>query len=174
MRRKRNLLILYMLLTGIVFYFVQILFFNVYLSIGGIAPDLLLILTAFIGMRLGPIPGALFGFVSGLAQDATIDFFGLHALANTVVGFTADKLGVRKVLLVEKYYFVVMVLVLSLIHGVIYYGILSLEGPVYFWYQISYYGLPNSLYSATTTFVLWLLIPASLLEFVHFDVRYEY
>ena len=40
-------------------------------SVGGVTPDLPLILTAIVALRRGPEAGCLVGFAAGLFQDAT-------------------------------------------------------------------------------------------------------
>jgi len=40
-------------------------------SVGGVTPDLPLILTALVALRRGPEAGCLVGFAAGLLQDAT-------------------------------------------------------------------------------------------------------
>ncbi len=173
MRRKRNLLILSLILSGALFYFFQITVFNNFLAIGHNVPDLLLILTVFISMRLGQIPGSLYGFAAGFFQDVLIDFYGLQALCKTLVGFTAPYFLSPRILLVEKFYFPFVVLFSSLIHDVIFYGIQSLDSRLDFFSLLFHYGLPNSLYTAVTAFLLWMFIPDRIINFVRYDVKYE-
>jgi rod shape-determining protein MreD len=57
-------------------------------SIGGVTPDLPLILTAFIALRRGPETGCLVGFASGLFQDAASGgLLGVQALSRALAGF---------------------------------------------------------------------------------------
>ena len=174
MRRKRNLLILTLCLTGAVAYYVQLNFINVFFSIGENVPDLLLIVTVFVGGRLGQIPGSLYGFTAGLFQDALIDFYGIHALCKTVVGFAVKFFGMERVMLVEKYYFPVVVFACAILHSVIFNSIQSLDGHAGFWALMLHYGLGNSVYSGLAALVLRLALPAAWVEFIRYDVRYEY
>jgi rod shape-determining protein MreD len=58
-------------------------------SVGGVTPDLPLILTALIALRRGPEAGCLVGFAAGLLQDATGGgLLGVQGLSRALVGFT--------------------------------------------------------------------------------------
>jgi rod shape-determining protein MreD len=173
MRRKRNLLILSLTFTGVLFYFLQINVVNNFLAIGQNVPDLLLILTVFISLRLGQIPGSLYGFAAGLLQDVLIDFYGLQALCKTIVGFSASYFESRKILLVEKFYFPFIVLFSALIHDFVFYAVQSLDSRVDFFSLLLHYGLPNSLYTAVMSFLLWMIIPDKFINFIRYDVKYD-
>ena len=57
-------------------------------SVGGVTPDLPLILTALVALRRGPEAGCLVGFAAGLLQDATGGgLLGVQALSRAVAGF---------------------------------------------------------------------------------------
>ena len=174
MRRKRNQLILTLSLTGLLFYFLQTTLINPFLYIGPNMPDLLLILTVFVGIRLGQIAGPVFGFTAGLMQDALIDFYGLNALCKTVTGFTVKYFGTEKVLLVEKYYFPLVVFFSSIIHALLFYGFQSLDPSLNFYSLFIDHGLPNSIYSALAAFVLRIATPERFLNFINFDAKHEY
>ncbi len=174
MRRKRNQLLMSLSLTGLLFHLLQTTFVNPFLSIGPSSPDLLLILTVFIGIRLGQMGGSFFGFFAGLLQDALIDFYGLTAMCKTIVGFSAKYFKTERVLLIEKYYFPIVVFFSSIIHSLLFYGFYSLDDRLNFYTLFMNYGLPNALYSGVMAFVLWLTTPDSVLKFVNYDVRYEY
>jgi rod shape-determining protein MreD len=56
-------------------------------TIGGISPDLPLLLLMFFAHYLGSMPGKLLGFVGGLVQDVLgLAPLGFHALLGTVIG----------------------------------------------------------------------------------------
>jgi len=58
-------------------------------GIGGITPDVPLILTVLIALRYGPESGCLAGFVAGLLQDATGGgLVGVQALTKGLAGFS--------------------------------------------------------------------------------------
>jgi rod shape-determining protein MreD len=57
-------------------------------GVGGITPDVPLILTALIALRYGPESGCLAGFVAGLLQDASGGgLVGVQALTKGLAGF---------------------------------------------------------------------------------------
>jgi rod shape-determining protein MreD len=59
-------------------------------GIGGIVPDVPVVLTVLLALRYGAEAGCLTGFALGLAQDAVAGGpLGLHALSKAVVGFIA-------------------------------------------------------------------------------------
>src|SRR5262245_24619748 len=65
-------------------------------SIGGITPDLPLIMTALIALRRGPETGCLVGFASGLLQDAVGGgLLGVQALSRAMAGFAIGLLPGR-------------------------------------------------------------------------------
>ena len=60
------------------------------LRIGGVTPDIPLILAVLLGLRRGPEVGCLSGFAVGLLQDvAAGGFVGAQALTKALVGFAA-------------------------------------------------------------------------------------
>jgi rod shape-determining protein MreD len=65
-------------------------------SIGGVTPDLPLILTALIALRRGPETGCMVGFASGLFQDAASGgLLGVQALSRALAGFAMGLLPGR-------------------------------------------------------------------------------
>lgn len=65
-------------------------------SVGGVTPDLPLILTVMIALRRGPEVGCLVGFAAGLLQDATGGgLLGVQALCRALVGFAIGLLPGR-------------------------------------------------------------------------------
>jgi len=174
MRRKRNQLIIVLTLTGVLFYFLQIIFVNTILMVGQNVPDLLLILTLFIGYRLRQIPGSLFGFVAGFFQDVLTGFYGLQSLCKTLMGYGARSFLSPRVHLIEKFYFPFVVLVGALAHDAVFYAFQSIGSPLQFWNLYVNYAMPNALYSAVMTFILWMIIPNKIIEFVRYDVKYDW
>jgi rod shape-determining protein MreD len=58
------------------------------LSVGGVTPDLPLIVTAFLALRRGPEIGCLAGFLAGFLQDmAGGGLIGVQALTKALAGF---------------------------------------------------------------------------------------
>jgi len=65
-------------------------------SVGGVTPDLPLILTALVALRRGPEAGCLVGFAAGLLQDATGGgLLGVQALSRALAGFAMGVLPAR-------------------------------------------------------------------------------
>src|SRR5881409_665798 len=65
-------------------------------SIGGVMPDLPLIMTALVALRRGPETGCLVGFASGLFQDAASgSLLGVQALSRGLAGFAVGLLPGR-------------------------------------------------------------------------------
>ena len=58
------------------------------LSVGGVTPDVPLIVTAFLALRRGPEIGCLAGFIAGFLQDmAGGGLIGIQALTKALAGF---------------------------------------------------------------------------------------
>jgi rod shape-determining protein MreD len=66
------------------------------LSLGGIKPDLALVLLYIIGLLTGPAEAALVGMAIGLVQDiGSASFIGFSGLTRGLIGFSAGLLGRR-------------------------------------------------------------------------------
>jgi rod shape-determining protein MreD len=64
------------------------------IAIGGIRPDLTVLLVVLAGLRGGPITGTIVGFLLGLFQDLLVpETLGMNALAKALVGWQAGKLS---------------------------------------------------------------------------------
>jgi rod shape-determining protein MreD len=62
-------------------------------GVGGVVPDLPVVLTVLLALRYGAEAGCLTGFALGLAQDAVAGGpLGLHALSKALLGFVAGDL----------------------------------------------------------------------------------
>ncbi|HTY37676.1 MAG TPA: rod shape-determining protein MreD [Bacteroidota bacterium] len=95
-------------------------------SIGGFVPDVFLIWVVYVAVRRGQIEATITGFIVGLLQDAvSMQFFGLSALTKTIAGFVAGYFfndnSTEQTL--GSYRFLTIVLLSSVVHNVIYYGI---------------------------------------------------
>ena len=63
------------------------------LGVGGVVPDLPVVLVVLLALRRGPEVGCLTGFALGLIQDAIVGGpLGLQALSKAVIGFVAGGL----------------------------------------------------------------------------------
>src|SRR5712691_13350288 len=66
------------------------------LGIGGVTPDIPLIVVVLLALRRGPEFGCASGFAAGLLQDmATGGLLGVQALTKALVGFFIGALGGR-------------------------------------------------------------------------------
>ncbi|HYF04446.1 MAG TPA: rod shape-determining protein MreD [Patescibacteria group bacterium] len=94
------------------------------ISVAGVTPDLLLILTVWIGVKEGRAVGQFAGFGSGLLFDIiSVDVLGTNALAKAIAGFIAglfytddereDRTG--------NFRFLLIVFLCALIHNLIYF-----------------------------------------------------
>lgn len=80
----RKIVMLFMILIG---YLLQSTLFSV-ISLGGVAPNMLIILTATCGFMRGHKEGMFVGFVSGLLLDVLFGgILGFYALIFTLVGY---------------------------------------------------------------------------------------
>jgi rod shape-determining protein MreD len=62
----------------------------------GVGADLFLIFTVIVAIVRGPLWGAVFGFVIGLAADIdSLQHLGLHSLVYVVLGYVVGMLAVR-------------------------------------------------------------------------------
>jgi len=95
-------------------------------SIGGVTPDLPLILTALIALRRGPETGCLVGFVSGLFQDAASGgLLGVQALSRALAGFVMGLLPGR-VWVSHPLVQIPGLLLLTIAEGLLRFGLLQL------------------------------------------------
>ncbi|MES2764834.1 MAG: rod shape-determining protein MreD [Bacteroidota bacterium] len=94
------------------------------ISVAGVTPDLLLLLTVWIALKEGQSVGQFAGFGAGLLFDIiSVDVLGTNALAKSIAGFIAgyfysedereDKTG--------SYKFLLIVFLCALIHNLIYF-----------------------------------------------------
>lgn len=62
-------------------------------AVGGVTPDLQLILLVFLALRRGSMSGQVAGFAGGLLEDlVSLAPLGFHALVRTLVGYSAGLL----------------------------------------------------------------------------------
>jgi len=98
---------------------------STHLSVFGLSPDLLLILTAAVAARSGATAGQGYGFLAGLFLDiASGHIFGAHALLLTITGYLIGRLR-RQMDVTSGPSGAVIVAVLTPIYGLLY-GLLGL------------------------------------------------
>lgn len=96
-----------------------------YLTIGGFRPDLLLLVTALVALRDGPLPGIRVGFAAGLLADLLLNQapVGLSALVLLAVGYAV---GIGRPYLAPESVFAPLVVAFSAtVAGIASYGVLA-------------------------------------------------
>jgi rod shape-determining protein MreD len=89
---------MYVIFTIIVFIGAIVLQTSIlhFIPIGGIIPDLVLVIIVYLGLLRGPETGCFSGFVFGLMQDALSNVpLGSNALSKTIIGFLCGMSGRR-------------------------------------------------------------------------------
>lgn len=131
-----------------------------FMSIGGVTPDLLLILVVWIALGTGQLSGTIAGFLVGLLMDGiTGDVLGTNALAKTAVGFVAGYFfNENKVLLTLGHYPALLITLLcAVIHNVIYYFFHARYAEITMNAFILKYGLASALFTTVLTIVPMLI-----------------
>jgi len=97
------------------------------IAIGGVTPDLVLIVLTYYAQKTGSMPGQLAGFGAGIVEDLlSVSPLGFHALVRTIIGFLAG-LTHNKMFLDPIFMPIIAVLVVTLFKGVI----ASLTGSIF-------------------------------------------
>ncbi|MBI5477183.1 MAG: rod shape-determining protein MreD [Ignavibacteriales bacterium] len=124
------------------------------ISIKQISPDLLLIWIVYIALKEGQFTGIIWGFVIGLMFDLSGGLFiGLAAMTKTIAGFLAGYFhGENKApLTLGSYRFVLIILLVSLVHSVIYFVLFTRGSDIGFWKAIFQYGVATSFYTSAVS-----------------------
>lgn len=94
-------------------------------GVGGVVPDLPILLVVLLALRRGPEVGCLIGFALGLAQDVVAGGpLGLHALTKALVGFVAGGLP-RWCVVTNPVVPIAMVVLATVAGGVLRWGVLQ-------------------------------------------------
>ena len=128
-------------------------------NIGGIVPNLILILTASIGFRVGRKNGLIVGFVAGLLSDIFFgNVLGLYAFIYMYLGFINGSF--KKVLLQGDYKLPMLLIALSdIIYGHAMYILkFFIRGDFHYWYYIRSIMLPELIYTTVMALALFPLI----------------
>ncbi|HJP32210.1 MAG: rod shape-determining protein MreD [Candidatus Latescibacteria bacterium] len=129
-----------------------------HLQIGGLQPDLILLVIVFIALLAGQIEAALLGFAIGLCQDTySPQDLGLNALAKSLVGFAV---GVgRGGILADSVQVQVAVLIAAvLLHDSIFYIGSSATSISEVPYLMVRFGIGRAIYTGILGFfIAWLL-----------------
>src|SRR5436309_9238055 len=118
------------------------------LGIGGVTPDLPLIVVVLLALRRGPEFGCVAGFGAGLLQDAAGGgLIGVQALTKAVIGFAIGALGER-LTVSQPLVQVPGLVLLSLLEGLARLGLLQLfHFPAPFGGLLMYVIVPQALYN---------------------------
>lgn len=134
-----------------------------FIEIGGLTPDLLLILVVWIALSEGQFVGLFFGFGIGILFDLTTnDVIGTNALAKTVVAFIAGyfyKEG-KQEQTIGSVRFLFTVFIASVFHNIIYFFFYIKVSEMDYWSLFTQYGIAISLYTTImSVFGMLLMIP---------------
>ena len=127
------------------------------LSLQGVTPDILTIWIVYIALKEGQLHATIWGFGIGLVSDlVTGSFIGLAALTKTVCGFVAGYFynENKAQLTLSSYRFILIVLIVSLIHNMIYFIIFTRGSEIGIVQAVIEVGLATTFYTATITFLL--------------------
>ncbi|MFP4526924.1 MAG: rod shape-determining protein MreD [Candidatus Kapaibacterium sp.] len=119
-------------------------------AIGGMTPDLLLILTVWIVIHEGRFKGLFAGFAIGLLLDLlSTDVIGTNALTKTVAAFIAGAFyrEGKADQIAGSLKFLMIVLISSIAHNLIYYFFYLRVTEINLWEFFAKYGIATSLYT---------------------------
>ena len=131
------------------------------ISIGAWRPDLIVLVTIFIGLRFGVSAGTVAGFLLGVLQDSFSPIpVGISALANTVVGFLAGQVRQMRLAYNAKIFAVIILILLQMS---IFYLVYQVQTDISYLYLVATRVFPNTVY----TFLIAILL--SLFFRVHIE-----
>ncbi len=128
------------------------------LDLGGITPNLLIVLTASFGFMRGDKEGLLIGFICGILMDIFFaDYIGLYALVYMYIGFLNGKF--QKIFYPDDIKLPITLIVFSdLAYGLLCYLSFLLRGKFHFGYYFVNIILPEIVYTIIVTIALYPLI----------------
>ncbi len=138
---------------------VSLVFLN-FLAIGGVSPDVLLILCVWVALSEGQFAGMLFAFAVGMIFDiASNDVLGTNALAKIMAAFVAGYFFNEKKVneTIGGVKFLVVVTISGLTHNLIYYFLYIRPSEISFTGFFLKYGIAFTLYTTVLSIVpmLW-------------------
>lgn len=139
------------LLKAVILIVVQASFTDM-ISIGGIAPDLVLIFIVYLAVREGQLYALPWGFFLGLVLDLSGGtVIGLSALSKTAAAFTAGYFySENKITMtLATYRFLLLVLFTAFVHNVIYFLIFTLGSGIGLFTAVFGYGLASAVFTST-------------------------
>ncbi len=131
-----------------------------FFSIESVIPDIVVIWLVYVSLREGQIAGSIAGFFAGLILDfVSGDFLGLSALTKSLCGFFAgyfyDEFKTSQTFGTYRFFFAV--LLSSLLHNVVYFGVYLFGTEISMLRLFIQFGLGTSAYTAALSIipVLW-------------------
>ena len=149
---------IYLLLLNIVCFVLQTTVFR-HLPLGGVVPNILIMITAASGLMYGRKLGMFSGFVGGLMIDAMFNsVIGLTILIYSFIGYVNGMLN--KLYFKERLYIPVITIVLSdLAYGVLYYVCrFMLRGRMDFMFYLMHVMIPAAVYTLIIGVPIYLLM----------------
>ena len=149
---------IYLLLLNIVCFVLQTTVFR-HLPLGGVVPNILIMITAASGLMYGRKLGMFSGFVCGLMIDAMFNsVIGLTILIYSFIGYVNGMLN--KLYFKERLYIPVITIVLSdLAYGVLYYVCrFMLRGRMDFMFYLMHVMIPEAVYTLIIGVPIYLLM----------------
>jgi len=148
----RKFIVFIMLILG---YLLQSTLFQT-LSLGGISPNILIILTSCFGFMRGKKDGMIIGFVSGLMLDVLFgNLLGFYALLYMIIGYLN---GFFASIFYPEDIKLPMILIITselLYCFLIYFFLFLLQGKFHFGYYFIHIILPEIVYTILVTIVLY-------------------
>ena len=128
------------------------------LDLGGITPNLLIVLTASFGFMRGEKEGMFIGFICGLLMDIFFaEYMGLYSLVYLNIGFFNGKF--KKIFFPDDIKLPISLIVVSdLVYGLACYISFLLRGKFHFGYYFIHIVLPEVVYTIIITIALYPLI----------------
>lgn len=119
-----------------------------------IIPDIPLIVIIYVGIKRGKLEAIISGFFTGLTVDILSGtFLGLCAFTYTIIGFIAGYFIREDELYLKKYYFPVIVFILSLLGNSLYFLIYFQSYSILFLEILAKYAVPDSTYTALISII---------------------
>lgn len=149
---------IYLLLLNIVCFVLQTTVFR-HLPLGGVVPNILIMITAASGLMYGRKLGMFSGFVGGLMIDAMFNsVIGLTILIYSFIGYVNGMLN--KLYFKERLYIPVITIVLSdLAYGVLYYVCrFMFRGRMDFMFYLIHVMIPEAVYTLIIGVPIYLLM----------------
>ena len=149
---------IYLLLLNIVCFVLQTTVFR-HLPLGGVVPNILIMITAASGLMYGRKLGMFSGFVGGLMIDAMFNsVIGLTILIYSFIGYVNGMLN--KLYFKERLYIPVITIVLSdLAYGGLYYVCrFMLRGRMDFMFYLMHVMIPEAVYTLIIGVPIYLLM----------------